>query len=217
MSLFAQARMNMIEGQIRPNKVTDSRIVDAMAVVPREKFLPEAQRGFAYIDEDIACAPGRHLIEPMVLARLLQAASIGASDVVLDIGCGSGYSLAVISHLASTVVGIESDEALAARAQTLIGELEITNAAVVKGDLQRGYPEQAPYNVIVLAGAVSEVPQSLLGQLAEGGRLVTVVRKGLVGHAVLFERVGKNVSRRELFDAGTPIVPGFEAKPAFVF
>jgi protein-L-isoaspartate(D-aspartate) O-methyltransferase len=217
MSLFAQARVNMIEGQVRPNKVTDGSIVDAMAVVPREQFVPEALRGIAYVDEDIAYAPGRYLIEPMVLARLLQAADISASDVVLDIGCGTGYALAVISHLASTVVGIESDEALAARAQTLIGELDITNAAVVKGDLQRGYPEQAPYNIIVLAGAVAKVPKSLLDQLAEGGRLVTIVRDGLVGHATLFERLGKNISSRTLFDASTPVIPGFEAKPAFVF
>ena len=173
---FAEARRHMVASQLRPNKVTDDRLTDAMEAVPRELFVPKALRGVAYLDEDIEIAEGRHLMEPMVLARLLQAAGVRADDIVLDVGCASGYSTAVIARLAGTVVGVESDAELAARATGLLTDLEVDNAAVVEGAFDAGLPDQGPYDIIVLNGAVPDVPAALLDQLADGGRLLAVVR-----------------------------------------
>lgn len=216
---FDVARENMIEGQIRPNKVTDPDIIDAMSRVPRERFVPRHLQGIAYVDEDIAMGNGRYLPEPVVLARLLQAAEISKNDVVLDIGCGTGYSAAVLGCLAATVVGLEQDDAMANEADTLLHNLDVCNAVVIqKPDLTKGYPEQGPYDVIVINGSVAQVPQNLFDQLAEGGRLVTVVSdNGHMGKAMLYERIGGHVSPQELFDAATPFLAGFERDETFTF
>src|SRR5690606_26313879 len=145
---------NMVESQVRPNRVTDPRIVMAMLELPRENFVPKPLRGIAYVDEDVHIGGGRYLMEPMVLARLIQAAQIGPDDVVLEIGTGSGYGAAVLSRLASTVVALESDPELAKMATRSLGELSIDNVAVVEGPLTKGYPAQAPYNAIVFSGGV---------------------------------------------------------------
>ncbi len=218
MTDYAKARLNMVEGQIRPNKVTDSRIVDGMMTVPREQFVGPAQRGVAYVDEDVALGGGRYVMEPMVLARLLQAADIQATDLVLEIGCGTGYASALLSRMASTVVALESQGDLAARATSLLSGLACDNVVVVEGALAVGYAKQAPYDVIVINGAVSEIPTGLIGQLAEGGRLVAVVTQdGVQGRAVLVERIGGHASSVDLFDAGTHPLPGFAREPAFEF
>ena len=151
----------MVESQLRTNKVTDTRILEAFETVPRERFLPEGRSGVAYIDEDLPVAPGRYLMEPMILARLLQAAEIAPGDIVLDIGCASGYSCAILARLADTVVALEADEALSQQAETALQDLVIDNAVVVQGDLTQGYAKQAPYNVILLGGAVAAVPERL--------------------------------------------------------
>ncbi|MEX2450437.1 MAG: protein-L-isoaspartate O-methyltransferase [Rhodospirillales bacterium] len=214
---YAEARLNMIENQIRTNRVTDPFIIEVMGRLPREAFVPEGLKGIAYIDEDIEIAPGRFLMEPMVLARLLQAAEIKDTDVALDIGCGTGYAAAVMASLVNTVVALESDPALASRAANTLSALEIDTVAVVEGSLQDGYAKQAPYDVIFFGGAVSEVPKSISGQLDEGGRLVAVVKKNGVGRAMLMTNHRGVLSARELFDAGTPFLPGLEFAPAFVF
>jgi protein-L-isoaspartate(D-aspartate) O-methyltransferase len=215
---FAAARSKMVESQIRTNKVTDPHLLDAFENIPRERFVPEPLRGIAYIDEDVALGGERFVMEPMVLARLLQAARPGPGDVVLDLGCGSGYATAILSRLAATVVALEVDAALAAAANQTLDELEIDNAVVVEGPLAEGYPKQAPYNVILLNGAVSEVPLAIADQLAEGGRLVTVVSVGAgLGRATLMRRDGGVISSRILCDASVPVLPGFEAAPGFVF
>lgn len=215
---FAAARVNMVESQLRTNKVTDLRLLDAFETVPRELFVPEPLRGIAYIDEDVALGGGRFVMEPRVLARLLQAAEPGPEDMALDLGCGSGYATAILSRLVATVVALEDDAALAAAANRTLGELEIDNAVVVEGRLAEGYPKQAPYNVILLGGAVAEVPAAIADQLAEGGRLVTVVSAGPgLGRATLMRRDGGVISSRVLYDAALPILPGFEAQPGFVF
>ena len=169
---FAAARFNMVESQLRTNKVTDLRLLGAFETVPRERFVPEPLRGIAYIDEDVPLGGGRFVMEPRVLARLLQAADPGPEDVALDLGCGSGYATAILSRLVATVVALEDDAALAAAANRTLEKLEIDNAVVVEGRLTEGYPKQAPYNVILLGGAVAEVPAAIADQLAEGGRLV---------------------------------------------
>ncbi len=215
---YAKARLNMVEGQIRPNKVTDDRIVDGMMTLPRERFVGEARKGVAYVDEDISLGGGRYVMEPMVLARLLQAADVQAGDLVLEIGCGTGYASALLGRMASTVVAVESDAALAANASSLLSELGIDNVVVIEGDLKQGYPKQAPYNVIFINGSVPDVPKALIGQLADGGRLVAVVAEsGRMGRAVLVENIAGHTSHLDLFDAGTHALPGFERELAFEF
>lgn len=223
MSIYAEARANMVDNQVRPNKVTDDRVLAAMAAVPRERFVPEKFAGIAYVDEDIAVSPDRYLMEPMVLARLLQAAAIEPADVVLDIGCATGYSTAVLARLADTVVAVESDAELAETAIALMTELDADNTAVVTGELAQGYAKQAPYDVIVLGGAVEEVPRALSDQLVEGGRLVAVVTgetggaRKRVGRATLVRRKYGTLSSRVLFDAAVPPLPGFAIQRGFVF
>ncbi len=215
---FAAARLNMVESQLRTNKVTDLRLLAAFETVPRELFVPEPLRGIAYIDEDVALGGGRFVMEPRVLARLLQAAQPGPEDVALDLGCGSGYATAILSRLVATVVALEDDAALAAAANRTLEKLEIDNAVVVEGRLTEGYPKQAPYNVIVLGGAVAKIPPAISDQLADGGRLVAVVKGDAgMGRATLMQRNGGVVSSRILFDASAPMLPGFEVEPGFVF
>lgn len=215
---YAAARSNMVDSQLRTNKVTDREVVEAFETVPRELFVPDHLRGIAYVDEDLPIGNGRYLVEPMVLARLLQAAEIEPSDIVLDVGCGAGYSTAVLSRLAGTVVGLEGDPALAAQAGERLARQEIDNAVVVEGDPRGGYAKQAPYNVIVIAGAVADLPASLTDQLAEGGRLVTVkLDDSGVGRAMIARLEGGVLSDRMLFDASTPVLAGFEKKPSFAF
>jgi protein-L-isoaspartate(D-aspartate) O-methyltransferase len=220
---YANARHNMVESQLRPNKVTDERVIAAFAELPRERFLPKSLRGIAYVDEDIPLAPGRYLMEPMVMARLIQAAQIKPADVVLDVGCGIGYSTAVLARLASTVVAIESDPGLAREATRILGELGIDQAVVLEAPLESGYPRQAPYDVIFIGGAVERLRSDITDQLAEGGRLVAVIDDpdrrgpGQIGRATLMVRRSGVVSSRVVFDAGTPLLPGFAAEPGFVF
>ncbi len=221
MTDYAIARHNMVEGQVKPNRVTDLAVIDAMREVPRELFVPKPTRGVAYVDEDIRITDTRYLIEPMVLARLLDAAAIRRDDVVLDIGCATGYSTAVLSRMANTVVAVESDAELARGASDLLLQLGVDNAVVVEGALTDGYPAQAPYQVILLGGAVAAVPSAIIDQLGEGGRLVTVVAPDLgrpaMATATLFSRIRGQIASRPLFDAGTPLLPGFEPQPTFEF
>ncbi len=214
---FAVARRHMVESQLRPNRLVDDRVAEAMARVPRELFVPKAMQGVAYLDEDIRIAPDRYLMEPMVFARLLQAAEIGGEDTVLDIGCGSGYSTAVIGQLAGTVVALECAPDLAARAIQLTAKLEVDNAVVVEGDLADGLADQGPYDVIVLNGSVPRIPAPLADQIAEKGRVLAVLSDGRVGRATIVSRTDGLISERALFDAASPPLPDFERQVAFEF
>jgi len=215
---FAAARFNMVENQIRTNHVADDRVVRALASTPRELFLPRRMRGYAYADEDLPLGRGRVMIEPLVMARLLQTAAVGSGDVVLAIGDATGWGSAVLSKLASTVVSLECDPELATAAAATLSERDVDNVAVVTGPLSIGYPAQAPYDVILFLGAVAEIPEEIIAQLADGGRLVAVVARGTGGG------VGTRVTRTEdvfgrdtPFDAATPFLPGLEPKPVFRF
>lgn len=209
----------MVECQLRTNKVTDERVLEAMGSVPREAFTGPEYEGIAYVDEDLPIAFGRYLMEPMVLARLLQAAEIDPEDVILDIGCGSGYTAAVCARISATVVAVESDSRLAGEATRLMGEIEADNVVVVVGTLKEGYQAQAPYDVIVFSGSVPEIPDPVLDQLGEGGRLVCVLQEDEEGpgHAVIARRVRGLIRRQTLFEASVPTLPGFEREKGFVF
>ncbi|CAA7618074.1 protein-L-isoaspartate O-methyltransferase [Magnetospirillum sp. UT-4] len=215
---YARARANMVESQIRTNRILDPGLVRALSEIPREHFLPKAMRSFAYLDEDLELGGGRFLIEPLVLARLVAAVEIAPTDVVLCIGDATGYVTAVTARLAQTVVSLECDGEWATRAGNALGELKVDNAAVVQGPLDQGYPAQAPYQVILFAGGIGEVSPNLCRQLAEGGRLGAVVshREG-VGKGTVVTRVGDTFGRTVVFDGATPLLPGFRPKPGFIF
>jgi len=218
MTEYAAARLNMVESQIRTNRVTDRRIIDAFEAVARELFVGENKRGIAYIDEDLEVAPGRFLMEPMVLARLLQAAAPQPGDMALDIGCATGYSTAILARLVETVVGLESDRALADGANATLNALDVDNAVVVEGALDGGYQKQAPYDIIIFQGCISAVPDAVRRQLADGGRLVAVISDDEgIGRATLLQRSEDVFSARMLFDASTPLLPGFAREVGFVF
>ncbi|WP_341990141.1 protein-L-isoaspartate O-methyltransferase [Azorhizobium sp. AG788] len=220
---FVELRRGMVDSQVRANDVTDLRIVAAMLDIPRERFVPEHLRSLAYIDDDLVIraaangAPARYLIEPMVLAKLLQLADIPPDALVLDIGVGTGYSAAVLARLCQQVVALEDDGDLVAAANAALADLAITNVAVLKGALTAGWAGEAPYDVILLNGSVDVVPQALFAQLKDGGRLVSVVGRGGAARAAVFTKVGSAVSERVVFNAAIPPLPGFEAAPQFTF
>lgn len=218
MTDFETARLNMVESQIRPNSITDHRVIDAMANVPREEFVPPAKRPLAYMDSDIELAPGRYLMEPMVFARLVQLCEIGLHDLVLDVGCGGGYSTAVLARLAESVVAVEEDENIAQEISSVLMEQGVDNAAVIAGPLNAGLANEGPYDAIILSGQVEQVPDSLLAQLKDGGRLAAIVSENGVGKARLYRRSGDTISDRTAFDANCPKLPGFQVPdPGFIF
>jgi len=217
---FVELRRGMVDGQVRTNNVTDPRIVAAMLEIPREKFVPAQLKSLAYIDDDLALTSGnapRYLIEPMILARLVQVADVQEHEHVLDVGTGTGYSAAVLSRLAQQVVAVEEDAGLAATATATLAELGVANVAVMQGPLNAGWAAEAPYDLILINGAVDDVPASLFAQVKEGGRVVAVVGHGGAGQAQVFTKVAGVMSERVAFNAAVPALPGFKAAPRFVF
>jgi protein-L-isoaspartate(D-aspartate) O-methyltransferase len=215
---YQTARTNMVESQVRTNKVTDPVLIEALSSVPRELFVPAPLRGIAYVDEDLALGDGRYLVEPMVAARLLQSAALQSTDRLLEVGCGTGYGTAVAAHLVGRVVAVESVPAHVRRARELLAELKLANVEIVEAPLAAGAPNRGPYDAILVSGAVAEVPKELTAQLADGGRLLAVVKRAIgLGQATLTLRTGDTFSRRTLFDAATPLLPEFEPRESFVF
>jgi protein-L-isoaspartate(D-aspartate) O-methyltransferase len=192
MSDFSTARQKMVDGQVRPSDVTDLRIIDAMLAVPREEFVPASQRAMAYLDLDLEVAPNRFLIKPVVLARMLQASDVKATDKVLVVGCPTGYAAAVIAQFAG----------------------QVTSAAGMPAD---GDAANGPYDLIVLAGATEVVPTGLYKQLAPGGQLVGVFATTKPARATIVTHSHDDFGSRPLFDATAPVLPGLEKLPAFVF
>jgi protein-L-isoaspartate(D-aspartate) O-methyltransferase len=217
-SVHDDARFHMVESQLRPNKVTDERVIDACMRVRRELFAPPALRGVAYVDDDLPLGRGRYLMQPMVAARLLQAASVRPKEVAIVVGAGVGYEAALLSLLARSVVALEEDVELARAGRSALVDHRIAAVAYVEAPLASGHRQRAPYDVVLFAGAVAEVPPEIAGQIAEGGRLAVVLRSQEgVGHATLITRAGGVLARRVMFDAATPLLPGFDVKPGFVF
>lgn len=215
---FALARQNMVEGQIRTNRVTDQYLVDALEELPREAFVPDDLKELVYIDEDLTVAPGRILMEPMIMARLIQESHIENTDLCLVIAAATGYEAAVIAKLAGAVVAIESQEDLIAAATQNLVDQGGDTVSVMAGELGEGQADQGPYDVIFVNGGVGELPAALIDQLAEGGRLLYVqdFAKG-TGKAMLVTKNNTIVSETELFDANIPALPEFAVKPAFNF
>lgn len=217
MADYAQARRNMVDSQLRTNKIVDPTVLAAFAEVPRERFAGAHLGAVAYLDEDLPIGNDRYLMEPMVLARLIQALAIGPDDNVLDVGCGPGYSTAILARLARRVVALDCDAVLLRRAREMLAEFSATNAELVEGPLADGHARLGPYNAILVGGAVAEEPRALAGQLAEGGRLAVVVGPAGCASAMLYLKSGGAVSGRPLFDAATPYLPGFQKEAGFVF
>jgi protein-L-isoaspartate(D-aspartate) O-methyltransferase len=219
MTDFAAQRRTMVDGQVRTADVTDLRLLAAMLELPRERFFPDDKASLAYLDLDApVSAPGqpvRRLLKPMVLAKMIQAAGIGATDHVLDVGCGSGYSTALLTHLAGSVVGLEEDAALARQAVDAMSWAGPT-AKIVAGPLARGCAGEGPYDVILLQGSAEVIPPALFDQLKNGGRLVGVLGRGQ-GKAMFYRRAEGDFSGRPVFDAAASALPGFAKPPEFVF
>lgn len=213
-----EARHNMVDNQLRANKVHDDRVLDAFLRLQRELFLPPGLRGVAYIDEDLPVAPGRYLMEPMVAARLVQALAVQPKDAALVVGAGVGYEAAVLGLLARSVIALEEDSQLARIGRSALVDHRIASVTYVEAPLKGGHRARAPYDVILFGGAVAAIPDEISAQLAEGGRMSVVLREpGSVGRATLITRTGAVLARRVIFDAATPLLPGFEAEPGFVF
>ena len=214
---FAAARRAMVDNQVRPSDVTRFSLIEAMLWAPRERFVPKAKREVAYAGAEVELAPGRVLLEPRTFAKMLDAAAIDGDDLVLDLAPGTGYSTAVIAQLAEAAVAIEPDEEMAKQAQDLLIELDTDNAVVSHGDPASGDAAHGPYDVIFINGAVERVPEALLDQLKQGGRLVALFRERSVGKCHVLSRAGQGISRRYAFDGDAPVLPGFEKSVEFAF
>lgn len=218
MTDYDAARFNMVEGQLRPNRVTDERVIDAFLRIRRELFVPDRLRGVAYVDEDLPLGGGRYLLQPMVAARLLQGAMPGPKDIALVVGATVGYEAAVLSLLARSVIALEDNAELARIGRAALVEERIASVAYVEAPMPLGHRPRSPYDVIVFAGAVEAVPQEISDQLGEGGRLAAVLRpREGVGRGTLLTRTGGILAQRVMFDAAPPLLPGFVGRPAFVF
>lgn len=221
MADYTDARLNMVDSQLRTSGVTDPRVLDVTQEVPREIFVPAALRPVAYLDGDLrvtgAGETPRFLMRPYSFGKLLELAIIREDDVVLDIGTATGYSAAVLAKLAETVVAVESDDELAGKATANLDTLGITNAAVVTGALEAGYAKGGPYDVIVLEGAVERLPSDLLDQLKENGRLVTIFHENGRSRGRIYTKRRGTVTFRDAFDGSAELLPGFERSEGFVF
>lgn len=218
-AFYAKARRNMVDSQILPNRVMDERVIAAFEELPREQFLPSSRSGLAYADESILIEDDRYLMQPMVLARLLEILDVRETDVALCIGSASGFAVAALAHLVDTVVAVESNDAMREKAESTLSMLGIDNVAIVDGELSEGHPSQAPFDVILIDGAVNEVPSALAEQLADGGRLAAIeMPSGLaMGRGVIVTRYDQSINKREVFDASEPLLPGFEKEVEFAF
>lgn len=219
MTDFALARRNMVDSQLRPNKVTNVSLLAAIGELPRERFLPDAVRSVAYADDDVPLGGGRFLMEPMVLARLIQTLQPKPDDRALVVAAGRGYGAALLARLVKSVTAVESDPGLAAAAAQIAKDLSIEGIQWSSGPLEQGAPGSAPYEIILIEGAVRQVPSAILEQMAQGGRLAAIVAgpPGAMGVAEIFVKEGGIASGRPLFEAGTPLLPGFAPPPRFTF
>lgn len=214
MSDFAARRVMMVDTQVRPSDVTKYPVIGAMLAVPREAYVPAALREAAYVGENLTLAPGRVLLEPRTLAKLLDALDIRADELVLDVGATFGYSAAVIARMAEAVVAVET-EPMAAEAQATLSTERVDNVAVIAGELAAGSARHAPFDVIVIEGGVEVVPDTLAAQLKTGGRIGALFMTGALGTARIGTKTGDGIVWRDAFNAAAPVLPGFGRTRAF--
>lgn len=215
MTDFAARRTMMVDTQVRPNDVTKFPVIEAMLSIPREEFVPPARRPVAYSGENLDIGHGRVLLEPRTLAKMVDALDVQPTDLVLDLGCGYGYSSAVIARMAEAVVAVEESPELAAEAESRLAGANVFNVAVLAGPLTEGCAKQAPYDAILIGGAVEEVPEPLLDQLNEGGRIAALFLEGSLGVARIGLKVNGRVNWRYAFNAHAPLLPGFTRQRGF--
>lgn len=217
MSDFAARRTMMVDTQVRPSDVTKFPIIEAMLTVAREDFVPSAQREAAYLGENLDLGQGRVLLDPRTLAKMLDALAINNDELVLDVGCALGYSSAVIAHMAEAVVAVEADEAMAKEAQEALSAANADNVMVHVGPLAEGAPAQGPYDLIIVQGGVAEVPENLTAQLKDGGRMACLFMDGALGEVRIGHKREGQISWRMSFNAGAPVLDGFQRADAFQF
>lgn len=215
-------RQNMVDCQIRTTDVTNIDVLDAFLSVPREAFVPDHKAELAYMDENIEITDKsadfpRYIVSPSPLAKLVQLCSVKPGDVVLNVGTGTGYGAAILARLASSVIALECDSALAEKARAALSGLGVDNAVIVEGLLEAGWSGEAPYDVILVNGSVDAVPNAIFEQLREGGRLVVVIGQGNAADAMVYTKAGGTISGREVFNASVPPLPGFAKVPEFEF
>ncbi|NIZ14408.1 protein-L-isoaspartate O-methyltransferase [Phaeobacter sp. HF9A] len=215
MTDFSDRRRMMVDTQIRPSDVTKYPIIEAMLAVPREQFVPDAQAEVAYADQSVPLGAGRVVPEPRTLAKMLDALDVCADELVLDVGSGLGYSTAVVARLAQMVIGVEEDEAMASEAQQLLSESNADNAIIHQGALSEGAAEHGPYDVILIEGGVEILPEGLIAQLKDGGRIAALFMTGALGEVKIGFKNGDRVSWRFDFNAGAPVLPGFAKAAEF--
>ena len=214
---FEAAREAMVEGQVRTADVTRPEISDAMRAIPRERFVPRAERALAYADLDPPVGGGRRMLAPRTFAKMLQGAALQPGEVALDVGCATGYSTVVLARLAGFVAALEEDPALADQAAERLAEFEADTVSLERGPLAAGAPAAGPFDVILLEGATRVEPHALLDQLKEGGRLIGISYQGPIGRVRRWRRTAGVISQYDLFEADAPVLPGFDAEPAFTF
>ena len=207
----------MVDTQVRPSDVTKFPIIDALLSIAREDYVPDAKREAAYVGENIDIGGGRVLLEARTLAKMLEAADVQPSDVVLDLGCGLGYSTAVLAQLADFVVAVEDEPGLAQDAQQNLSNHGVDNAAVFEGALADGAAKNGPYDVIMLQGAVEHIPANLLAQIKEGGRIVAIFAEGALGVVRIGRKIDGTMNWRMSFNAGAPVLAGFAKEAEFTF
>ena len=215
MTDYATRRVVMVDTQVRPSDVTKFPIIEAMLSVPRETFVPDAWREAAYAGENIPLGGGRVVLEPRTLAKMLDALNVDNDELVLDVGCGLGYSSAVVARMAQAVIAIEEDAAMAAEAQKLLADEGADNVVVHAGPLAQGAAEHGPYDVILIQGGVEEIPDALMQQLKDGGRIASIFMDGDLGSVRVGYKSGEVPSWRFAFNAGAPVLPGFGKQRAF--
>jgi protein-L-isoaspartate(D-aspartate) O-methyltransferase len=214
---FEARREAMVDTQVRPSDVTRLPIMEALLAVPREEFVPVNLREAAYIGENLPLGPGRTILEPRTFAKMLEAVDLGPGDLVLDLGCGLGYSAAVMARMADAVAAVEEIDGMASEALATLAEQGVDNVVVETAPLTDGAPQHGPYDAIVIEGAVEQIPGTILDQLKEGGRIVALFAEGKLGVARIGYKIEGAVSWRFLFNASAPVLPGFARAPEFEF
>ncbi len=215
MSRFSSLRTMMVDTQVRPSDVTKFPIIEAMLSVPRETYVPDAKRDTAYISENIVLGNGRVMLEPRTFAKMLDALDIDPDEVVLDLGCGLGYSTAVLARLADTIVAIEEDPTLAKDAQMLLSSNGVDNAAVLEGKISEGAAAHGPYDVVIIEGAVENIPATILDQLKDGGRIAAIFMEGALGVVRIGYKIDGNITWKFAFNGAAPVMAGFEKEQVF--